>query len=458
MQERSQESVRDGRQRRGVSSQSVLPAPLLIGLVVAIGFPAGIAAGLAPAARAIAFIAIGLVAISAILDALIRSRALAGIRVELPALVRFFKDRDAEIRVRVWNPARNARRVRIGMVAPVGIEAPNEDQQVDLPQGAEAAEFLWRATPRRRGRYLFDSIYLEAPSPLGLWSVRARQTVAMEVRVYPNLRRNQDLKALRRGVSGVHAMRQIGRGREFEKLREYAPGDGFDEIHWKATARRGHPITKVFQVERTQEIYVIIDASRLSARPAGDETALERAISAGLIVGAAAERRGDLFGIAAFSHQVEAFTRARNGKTHYAACRDAIYQLQPRAESPDFEEIATFLRLRLRRRALLLFLTSLDDPVLAESFLRATKLLARKHLVVAGMLRPGSIGPLFRDANVETPDDIYHHLAGHLAWKRLREVEVALGHQGIRLALLDPEIFGGALIGLYDEIKQRQLL
>ena len=122
-------------------------------------------------------------------------------------------------------------------------------------------------------------------------------------------------------------MRQIGRGREFEKLREYVPGDGSDEIHWKATARRGRPITKVFQVERTQEIYVVIDASRLSARPAGDETALERSIAAALIVGAAAERRGDLFGLAAFSHQVEAFTRARNGKSHYAACRDAIYQI-----------------------------------------------------------------------------------------------------------------------------------
>src|SRR5262249_13155579 len=153
-------------------------------------------------------------------------------------------------------------------------------------------------------------------------------------------------------------------------------------------------------------IYVVIDASRLSARPVGGESALERAIVAGLIVGAAAERRGDLFGIAAFSNQIEAFTRARNGKTHYAACRDAIYQLQPHAVSPDFEEIATFLRLRLRRRAMLVFLTSLDDPVLAESFTRATRLLAKKHIVVAGMLRPESVGPLFRDPKIESADDI----------------------------------------------------
>ena len=436
----------------------IVPSPLSIWIVIAVGFPAAMIAGLVPGASAVAFIAIGTVVIIAAIDALMRTRALAGIRVELPSLVRLFKDRDAEIRIRVLNAGRSARRVRIGIVAPKGIEADNEDHQVDLPNGAEAAEFVWQASPRRRGRYLFDSCYLEAPSPLGLWSVRREEQVAMEIRVYPNLRRDRDLKALRRGIGGVRSMRQVGRGREFEKLREYVPGDGFDEIHWKATARRGHPITKVFQVERTQEIYVIIDASRLSARPMGDETALERAIVAGLIVGAAAERRGDLFGIAAFSHQVEAFTRARNGKGHYAACRDAIYQLQSRAVSPDFDEIATFLRLRLRRRAMLLFLTSLDDPVLAESFARATRLLARRHLVMAGMLRPESVGPLFRDPRVETPEHIYRNLAGHLAWKRLREVEAALGHQGVRLTLLDPEKFGTGLISLYDEVKQRQLL
>ncbi|MBZ5601356.1 MAG: DUF58 domain-containing protein, partial [Acidobacteriia bacterium] len=404
----------------------LVPSTLLIWIVVAVGFPAAMVAALVPGARWIAIASIALIAIAALIDAVQRRRALGGIRVELPALARFFKDRDAEIRVRVRNESRTSRRVRIGIVAPEGIEAVSEDQQVDLPQDSDAAEFVWRATPRRRGRYVFASVYLEAPSRFGLWSVRDRAAANMEIRVYPNLRSARELRALRHGTAGIRAMRQIGRGREFEKLREYVPGDSFDEIHWKATARRGHPITKVFQVERTQEIYVVIDASRLSARPMGEESALERAIVAGLVVGAAAERRGDLFGIAAFSHQVEAFARARNGKAHYAACRDAIYQIQSRPVSPDFEEIATFLRLRLRRRAMILFLTSLDDPVLAESFTRATRLLARRHLVMAGMLRPESIGPLFRDEHVDKAENIYRNLAGHLAWKRLRELEASL--------------------------------
>ena len=436
----------------------MVPSPRLIWLAAAIGFPAAVAVALAPGARPVAMAAIGSVAVAAFSDAAMQRRALAGIRVELPELARFFKDRSGEVRVRVHNESRQARRLRVGIVAPEGIETSAEEQTVDLPPGAPAAEFAWTWMPRRRGRYRVETCYLEAPSPLGMWAVRGREPVALEIRVYPNLRRDDDLKALKRGVQGLHALRQVGRGREFEKLREYAPGDGFDELHWKATARRGRPITKVFQVERTQEVYVVLDASRLSARPVGSDTALERAITAGLVAGAAAERRGDWFGLAAFSDQVEAFARARTGKAHYAGCRDAIYQLQPRLVSPDFDEIATFLRSRLPRRALLLFLTALDDPVLAESFVRATRLLARRHLVLAGMLRPQAAQALFRDPQVETSQDVYRQLAGHLVWKHLRELEATLGRQGVRLALFEPERLTAGLIGLYDEVKQRQLL
>jgi len=116
------------------------------------------------------------------------------------------------------------------------------------------------------------------------------------------------------------------------------------------------------------------------------------------------------------------------------------------------------LRLRLRRRALLIFLTALDDPALAENFARATRVLARRHLVIAAIPRPESARPLFEDDRTATPADIYGRLAGHLSWRRLRELEHVLSRQGVRLALLDPAHFSTGLIALYDEVKQRQLL
>jgi uncharacterized protein (DUF58 family) len=436
----------------------VIPSARLIWLVIGVGFPAALAWGLFPAAKLPTLLAIGLIALVALADALRKDDALQGLRVEFPAIVRAIEGREVILPILIYNSKAGARNFRLGFVAPEGVRTSAEERSVAVPARTAAVQLSWECTPERRGRHRITECFLEAESPFGLWTVRRRDAAVSEIRAYPSLREEAAFLAPRRGQVGVHALRQVGRGREFERLREYEPGDGQDDVHWKATARRGRPITKVFQVERTQEVYVVIDTSRLSGRIADGQSMLDRAIKAALIAGAAVERHGDLFGVAGFSQQVEAFVRARAGKTHYAACRDAIYELRTSHVSPDFDEIATFLRLRLRRRSLLLFLTALDDPLIAEQFTRATKLLAARHLVIAGIVRPPGSAELFSDQNVQSSRDVYRQLAGHFSWRKLRELESTLARQGIRLAQLSPDRFISGIVGVYDEVKQRQLI
>src|SRR5881394_3023476 len=99
----------------------MVPSARFIWLVVIVGFPAAVAAGLNPSTRPAASIAMAVVIAAAAIDALMRNRALAGIRVELPDLLRLFKDREGAIRVRIHNASRQARRVRVGIVAPDGM-------------------------------------------------------------------------------------------------------------------------------------------------------------------------------------------------------------------------------------------------------------------------------------------------------------------------------------------------
>jgi uncharacterized protein (DUF58 family) len=289
--------------------------------------------------------------------------------------------------------------------------------------------------------------------------------VQSEIRVYPNLsndRKNLSALFLNRGQFGLHAQRQVGKGRDFEKLRDYIPGDGYDEIHWKATARRGKPVTKLFQIEKTQEVYVIVDRSRLSARPPGQSidgaSALERFVTAALVLGLAAEQQGDLFGLLAFGDKVEKFVRAKNGQAHYNACREALYTLQPGAVTPDFDELCTFIRLRLRRRALLIFLTALDDPAVSESFVRSLRLIRRQHLILVNMLQPPGVRPLFSNPGVAGLDDIYEELGGHLRWQKLRELQKILRRLGVQFSLLKNERMSAELVSQYLSVKQRQLL
>lgn len=411
----------------------------------------------------------------ALLDAVLAFGSLEGIRVELPDVLRATKDRPLNIPVSLRNERRRGLRLRLGLAVPRELQAASEDVLVNLPAGTDSSRIEWACRPSKRGSFSIRRAYLETNSRLGLWALRSSVPAIGEVRVYPNLMSERNQLAalfLNRGSFGLHAQRQIGKGRDFEKLREYTPGDGYDEIHWKATARRGHPVTKVFQIERTQEVYVVIDASRLSARAyvsdgesapesgaPKSETALERYLSAALILGQAAEQQGDLFGLITFADQVQTFLRAKNGKAHYSACRDAIYTLEPQDTTPDFDEISAFIRLRLRRRALLLFLTSLDDPVVAESFVRNMSLLAGQHLVLANMIQPPAAAPLFSHSNdVEDIDDLYRHLGGHLQWHSLRELEKVLQRRGVRFSLLQNERLAAELVSQYVGVKRRQLL
>jgi len=457
----------------------LVPQTRLLFWVTAISVPLSLVATTNQTGVTIAATGIGMLLLVALADALRGTTALNGVSIELPPVVRLTKDREGAFEVRVRNVKQNERRVRIGFALPANTGPKKDVEAVLLPRATEWSTLRWSCRPRERGKHLIRRGFVEGASPWGFWAMRGSAAVQCELRVYPNLlteRRQLAAMFLRRGGLGSHAQRQVGKGRDFEKLREYVHGDPIDEIHWKATAKRQHPVTKVFQIERTQEVYVVVDHSRLSGRrsqpgrdrqsagagrdPEGgaEDTALERFVTAALMVGLAAEQQGDLFGLTTFADRVNGFVRAKTGRAHFDSCRDALYRLQPQIVTPDFEEVASFVRLRLRRRALLLFLTALDDPVLAENFVRSVDLISRQHLVIVGMLKPASTAPLFSDPNVETVDDIYERLGGHLQWNRLRELEKVLGRRGVRLQLLDREELSAQLISQYLSVKQRQLL
>ncbi len=439
-------------------------------------------AGLVPGTTPLAVAVMALFVLVLAIDAWRAVRLLEGVALHLTPLIRATQEWMFTIAVLVRNPSQRARTLRIALAFPPELIPSADEITTQLPAESEWSSFNWSCSGSTRGKFHIAAARVEAASPLGFWSRWQTLPVASEVRVYPNLAKDRNSLAalfLNRGAFGIHAQRQIGRGRDFEKLREYIPGDSLEDIHWKATAKRGHPVTKVYQIERTQEVYLILDASRLSGRSVSRETkvegrepeaglpstldprpstTLERFITAALVLGLAAEQQGDHFGLLTFSDKIETFIRARNGKAHYHACRDALYTLQAREVAPDFDELSTFIRLRLRRRALLIFLTSLDDPVAAESFVRNMDLLCRQHLVLVNLLQPPGVRPLFSNESVDNAQEIYGELAGHLRWHRLRELEKVLQRRGVRLSMLQSERLAVDLVSQYVNVKQRQVL
>jgi uncharacterized protein (DUF58 family) len=399
-------------------------------------------------------------------DAGLGQRQIRSVKVDLSGIIRIARGRETRLGLPVTWGDRAVKYLTLGLAFPPGVFSTTPIVSTALPGENQTIEFYWTIKGIRRGRYLLTDCYLEGGSPMGLWAVRARRRGNCEIRVYPNLfHENRELHTLllHRG-SGVKSVRQIGKGRDFDHLRDYTPGDSYEDIDWKATARFARAVTRVFQIERVQEVYVIVDASRLSGRTVSatvagrlPDTILDRYVSAALIMCKAIQQQGDLFGIVTFGKSVDRFIRAKSGKSHFDTCRDTLYTLSTESVSPDFDELFTFIGTRLRRRALLMFLTSLDDPLVSEGFTRGVKMARNRHLIMANMVRPQGAVPLF-SSQPNDVNDLYNHLGGHILWADLRKMEKSLSHLGVKFNLLESGNFPSQLVSLYHDTKKRQIL
>ncbi|MGF1448857.1 MAG: DUF58 domain-containing protein [Opitutales bacterium] len=331
----------------------------------------------------------------------------------------------------------------------------------------------FQAQPTRRGQYTLEGIYVRLPTPARLWQLAAVRPCRATVRVFPNLKRERRVLSdffLHRSRSGQHSQRLLGAGREFEEMRDYQTGDSFHDINWKASAHRSKLVTQLYRTERTQEIYIAFDTSRLSSAPSVDrlersadgealaESVLERFIVATLVMSLVAGRQGDGVGFIAFNDKVDRYMRARPGADAQQAILSASFDLQTRPVAPRFDTLFTFIRQRLRRRALIFFLTDLRDPVVAEQFCNHVKLITRRHLVCVIMLRPQGFQPLFDGSAVDDVPGLYQRLAGHYHWHSLMQTQRRLQRQGVSFGLVDAAQLCPEVINRYLDVKRRQAL
>ncbi|MEM7515611.1 MAG: DUF58 domain-containing protein [Planctomycetota bacterium] len=420
------------------------------------------------------------------LDSYLSRGALAAVTCEAADLVRGTKGRDLSFPVTFSNAGGPLSEIRHSLSASTAYRINGEViRTIPSLDSGKQISVTYPLIPLQRGRFFIESIHIETRSLLGLWLMRRGYDLNVEMRIYPDLsieRKRLSSLFLMRGLEGSHLVRQVGKGRDFEQLREYQPGDNYTDIDWKATARRQAPVTRTYQIEKTQEVYVVVDHSRLSGReirvPVGETvgedwdyaessaggeylvtTQLEKFLHCSLVLASVAQRQGDLFGFVSFADKVDRFIRGRSGKDHYNIVRDALYTLEPERVAPDFEQLMISLRQRLTRRALIVMLVDLSDPLTAKNFFEALPVINRQHLVLVNMVRPEKSAPLFNAASIpENVDDVYDHLGGHFQWQELREIGNQLRHLGVELGIPDHEELCTETVTQYLNVKNRQLI
>lgn len=440
------------------------PTNRLVMTAFVAGVPLLTAAGFLGGGLAGAGIALAVLGVVAAGDAMAGHGLARGLAVVMVADTRATQDRPFSISANVSGGGH----VRLALDPPDGWDGALDT--LDAGPGPSERSVTWRIVPRDRGRHTVTSVYHECLSPLGWWAWRGSTDTRAAVRVYPDLRPDRGALAplfLRKAAIGLHRTRAIGKGREFEQLREYLPGDGYEDIEWKATARRGRPVTKVHQVERSQDVYIVVDASRRSIRRLSEveaaggraPTQMDRFVRAAMAMTLAAIQQGDRPGLAIFGASLSTFLRAGGGQPQYAACRDKLFDLQATHRPPDFAELFADLRNRVRHRALLVFLTDLDDPVLATQFTDEVTHLSRQHLVLVGQIQAPGTAPLFQaDDHPAGDDDVYHKVAGQLLWEGARQTRANLRAAGVHCVTTSSESLVADMISAYLDLKRRQLL
>ncbi len=340
---------------------------------------------------------------------------------------------------------------------PPGFEGERWFGPMTIPPHGEATVELW-LTPPSRGLFEFGDLGLRSLGPWRLAGWQSRVPAVARVKVYPDIQavRSYALLARRGALAeiGVKRFHFAGEGTEFESMRDYVDGDDYRTIDWKATARRGRPIVRSFEEERSQTVVLAIDAGRMMTPRVGAITKLDRAINAALLLAYLGTERDDLVGLLVFGRDVERYVPPRKGHRQFLAVLEALYAVEGHVEEPDYERAMRFLAARLPKRSLVVVFTELTGREASRRLLATLGGLLPRHLPLIVTQRNREVESLTR---VE-PADESGVFSSAVAEGLLADKAAALRLLAARGALVldvPPEELSVAAVNRYLEVKAR---
>ncbi len=391
-------------------------------------------------------------------------------------LSRLPKPAQIEVR-RIWSePLGLAKPMRVGLevrntsstpiTAKVNDEAP-ESFCRELPsieisaRGAGTGNGSYAIEPRSRGDARFGDVWLRYSSPFLFAECWARVSMGQTVRVYPNIEEAQKLRIYlirsRQIELEKRLKRQRGYGREFESLREYRAGDEWRDICWSATARRGKLITKIHQVERSQTIWIVLDAGRLLRARVDHLTKLDYTVDAALSLAQVAFYSGDRVALLAYGRKPQQRVAPGRGMSHLRAMVESLALVHTEPFEADHLLAADLLLSLQSRRSLIVWLTDLAETAATPEVIECAARMATRHLVLLGIIGQPELHRVVA-ASPENKNEMYRYTAALEIVQRRDLLLRRLRQQGALTLEVDPTKLSTALVNRYLEVKERSLL
>ena len=337
------------------------------------------------------------------------------------------------------------------------------EQSTTLAGTCPPGETLKLTCPVRgvvRGRAALDGPHLA----LSFWGW-AERLVSLpgrsEIKVLPNLKAVKRMHrmlndAFLRGF-GQRMAPRLGKGREFDRLREYSVDDDFRDISWKASARHGKLIVREFRLDRSQDVLVCVDRGHRMAAQTTRIRRVDHAVNAAVLISYICSRMEDRVGILSFGAQVDSGIPQGRGASHLSRITAFSSSIQAEYIHTDYLALGAHVRRRLRRRALILIVTTLPESGDQQALVRATAMLMPTHLPLIVVLSD----PALRAAAESQPasrEELSRTLVARDIWIERRKMMDELRRRGAWVIDTGPEDAGVDSVNAYLEIKRRQLI
>jgi uncharacterized protein (DUF58 family) len=188
-----------------------------------------------------------------------------------------------------------------------------------IPLGPRAERsWLVRVPLVRRGHFRIEPLQIRTGDPFGFFEASASVGQGVAVVVYPRIEAIPLWRLPAAYIEGSNAApeRTLQTTPLATTVRPWAPGDSFNRIHWRATARHGEIQVKEFELEQTADAWIILDLERSIQTGRGDESTVEAAVRVAASVADKAIRDNRAVGMTVNGHRTTVLPADRGSRQH----------------------------------------------------------------------------------------------------------------------------------------------
>jgi uncharacterized protein (DUF58 family) len=289
----------------------------------------------------------------------------------------------------------------------------------------------------------------------------ATAELKQELTVYPNLHeaKRQAVYLIRsRQINMEKRFSRIrGAGKSFESLREYREGDDFADICWTATARRGKLVTRLYELEKSQTVWVVLDTGRLMRTRVGAVSKLDHAVNAGLALSQVALLTGDRVGLLAYGRGVQLKVPARRGSSHLRQFVETLAHVREEESEADHLRAASQLMRDQKRRSLVVWITELAETAMTPEVVDAASKLLPRHVVLIAVIGQPDLRVLASN-RPENVADMYQISAAQEVIHRRELLLARLRERGALAVEVESSELAATLVNSYLQVKQKDQL